>query len=249
MLYLIGIGLWDEKDISVKAKEIICRTKTRVYLETYTSKLSVSREELEKTYEKPIKLLDREGIEQGSSELIEKAKDMDIAILIVGDALSATTHISLIQEAKEKGVKFEIINNASVLTAVSITGLELYKYGQTTSIPFDNPDLETPYNVIKNNQSLGLHTLLLLDLNPEEDRFMTVKEAIHILSQIEGRKEEKVFTSETLCVGCARLGGDYKIVAGTADKVKEVDFGGPLHCLIVPGKLHFVEEEMLRLWK
>ena len=27
--------------------------------------------------------------------------------------------------------------------------------------------------------------------------------------------------------------------------IKKFDFGGPLHSLIIPGKMHFVEEEML----
>ena len=27
-----------------------------------------------------------------------------------------------------------------------------------------------------------------------------------------------------------------------------LDFGKPLHCLIIPGKLHFMEEEMLKLF-
>ena len=49
MLYLIGIGLNDEKDISIKGLEIV-RKADLVYLECYTSKLQCSIEKLEKLY-------------------------------------------------------------------------------------------------------------------------------------------------------------------------------------------------------
>ena len=45
MLYIIGLGLADEKDISVKGLEIV-RTAERVYLEAYTAILLVEKEQL-----------------------------------------------------------------------------------------------------------------------------------------------------------------------------------------------------------
>ena len=45
MLYLIGLGLADEKDITVKGLEIVQKAK-RVYLEAYTSILLVDHEKL-----------------------------------------------------------------------------------------------------------------------------------------------------------------------------------------------------------
>jgi hypothetical protein len=45
MLYLIGLGLADEKDISVKGLEIVKRAE-RVYLEAYTAILLVEKEQL-----------------------------------------------------------------------------------------------------------------------------------------------------------------------------------------------------------
>jgi len=45
MLYLIGLGLADEKDITVKGLEIV-RKVERVYLEAYTSILLVDHEKL-----------------------------------------------------------------------------------------------------------------------------------------------------------------------------------------------------------
>jgi len=45
VLYLIGLGLGDEKDISVKGLEAIQKSKL-VYLESYTSILGVDRSKL-----------------------------------------------------------------------------------------------------------------------------------------------------------------------------------------------------------
>ena len=79
---------------------------------------------------------------------------------------------------------------------------------------------------------------------------MTVSEAIEILLEIESRKKQGVFTQETFCVGCARIGSDNFIIkAAAAKNLKKMDFGRQPHCLIVPGELHFVEEEALRQWR
>ena len=43
MLYFIGLGLGDAKDISVKGLEAIKKSK-RIYLEAYTSLLTVGKE-------------------------------------------------------------------------------------------------------------------------------------------------------------------------------------------------------------
>ena len=88
-----------------------------------------------------------------------------------------------------------------------------------------------------------------LNLKPDEDKFMTVNSALEILEQIEDRKKEGLIAKDTLVIGCARLGSDDFIVkSGKLSEIKKFDFGKPLHCLIIPGKMHFMEEEMLRLW-
>jgi diphthamide biosynthesis methyltransferase len=45
MLYLVGLGLADEKDITVKGLEIVKKAK-RVYLEAYTAVLLVEKDVL-----------------------------------------------------------------------------------------------------------------------------------------------------------------------------------------------------------
>ena len=248
-LYIIGLGLGTEKDVTVRGKEIIDKCEI-VYIENYTSLLQCSLHDLAKYYNKELIIADRKTAEQGDEKIVAEARDNDVAFLVIGDPFSATTHVQLFKLAREKDVKVEVVHNASILTAVGIVGLELYKYGKTTSIPFldDFPQLETPYNVIKENLSLGMHTLCLLDIKVPEQRFMTVNQALDVLLDIESRKKERLITDDLIVVGCARLGrDDYVIKAGKLIDVKKFDFGGEPHSLIIPGNMHFVEEEMLEL--
>ena len=64
-----------------------------------------------------------------------------------------------------------------------------------------------------------------------------------------------VYSAQSIAVGMARLGADTQyIVSGTMeelanldrDGIPDVDFGGPLHCLCLPGTMHFLEADMLR---
>jgi diphthine synthase len=244
-LYMIGIGLWDEKDITVKGAEAIKKC-SKIFLENYTSKLGVDVAKLEKFHGRKIILADRNIVEKHNYEILEPAKQECVSFLVIGDVFSATTHTDLYLTAKKQGINVVVINNASILNAVGIVGLELYKYGKTTSIPFHNTNIEAPYDVVKQNKKNKLHTLLLLDIDAEHNKHMTINEAIEYLLRVESKRKEKVFTKDTKCIGVARLGSDKpKIVHGKAEELLKTDFGEPLHSLIVPGELHFVEEEAL----
>lgn len=234
MLTLIGLGLNDEKDISIKGLDSIKKADI-VYLENYTSKLQCSKETLEKFYGKEIQLVEREVVENATA-IISQAAYNNIALLIVGDVFSATTHIALYQEAKQKGIEVKVIYNASILNAIGITGLELYKFGKTTSIPFH--ESETPYKVIKENGKL--HTLCLLDLVPSENKFMEAKEAIEKL-------HKAGFDTNTKVVVCAQLGSDKPTIIYTEAKNLKLIQKFP-QCLIIPGELHFMEKEMLDMY-
>jgi diphthine synthase len=79
---------------------------------------------------------------------------------------------------------------------------------------------------------------------------MTVNEAIRKLLKIEKAREENVFMRDSLAVGIARAGSPKPVVkAGTAEELLKKNFGEPLQVLIIPGKLHFAEEEALELLK
>lgn len=55
-------------------------------------------------------------------------------------------------------------------------------------------------------------------------------------------------TEDTVCVGLARLGSDAQTIrAGTLRQLASCDLGGPLHSLVVTGRLHPLEVDMLRI--
>jgi diphthine synthase len=242
-LYFIGLGLYDKKDISFRGLEIV-KECDYLYLDSYTSLLNSSKEELEELYKKEITLADRNLVEQQAEEILEQAKRQDVGFLVAGDPFGATTHIDLRLRAHKAGIRTEIIHNASILNAVGEIGLELYKYGKVTSIPFDNEKIDTPVEVFRLNQKNKMHTLFLLDLEPSRDRFMTIHEAVeHLLS--------KGLQPKQRCIACAGLGSHVpEIRVGSAQQLLQVTFTKKPCCLIIPAEpLHFVEEEALEIWK
>ncbi len=246
MLYLIGIGLGNEKDISIKALEILKNCKY-VYLECYTSNIGFDIANLEKLINSKIILASRNLVEN-KNEIVKNAGNSNVAFLVKGDVFGATTHIDLFLRAKKNGVNVSVLHNSSVLTAVGDTGLMLYNFGKVTSIPFENVNVEVPYNVLKDNLSLGMHTLFLLDLKSSSE-FMDFRAAIEYLLIIEKKRSAKIFTCDTKVVVCAGLGSDNQLIKyGKVDEILKADINIYPQCLIVPGKLHFIEEEMLDLF-
>ena len=249
-LNLIGLGLNDEKDITLKGLELVKKADF-VYLENYTSKINCNISYLERLYGKKIILADRKLVEMDAEKtILQQAREKEVAFLVTGDVFSATTHMDLYLRAKKLGIKTRITHNASVLTAIGITGLQLYKFGKITSIPIENENVEVPYDVLKSNQKNNLHTLFILDLKLNSNDSLSLNDAIRYLLKVELKKGEKVLTDNTLCIGCAKLGSlDQIIKAGKANDLLKFDFKNGMHCLIVPSKqLHFMEEEALRLY-
>jgi len=263
---MIGLGLGNFQDITLRGLAAV-RNSQHVFLESYTSIYGSSRLELEEFFEREITDANRDFVESHAEKILEHAKKENVAFLVIGDVFGATTHIDLFLRAKEKEIDIKIINNTSVLNAVGITGLELYRFGRTASIVFDDDNWipETPYEIIRENKKLGLHTLCLLDIKtaepskenllkgikkPEPPRFMTVNKGLQILLKIENKRKEEAVSEDMIVVGVARLGNeDMKIKAGKIKDIIKEDFGAPLHSLIIPGNLHDIEKEMLYLWK
>jgi diphthine synthase len=238
MLYLIGIGLTC-KDLSLNALESIKKCK-KLYLEGYTN-IGCEKEHLEKIIKKKTIKVNRELIENKSKTIIKEAKKQNIGMLIYGDPLSATTHINYFIECKKENIKFKVIHSNSILTAVGETGLFLYNFGKTTSIPFNNENIKAPIEVLKNNLKLGLHTLFLLDLDPENKKFLTINNALEYLL---------INKIKSNCVACCALTTNkQEIKYGKIEDLIRLKFNNFPQCIIIPGKLHFIEEEVLSFWK
>ncbi|MCE8426592.1 MAG: diphthine synthase [Candidatus Methanoperedens sp.] len=250
MLTFVGLGLYDEKDITIKGLEAV-RKADVAYFEFYTSHLiGTNIEKMERLYGKKLNLLTREDVEQ-TPVWLKEAKEKNVVFLSGGDAMVATTHIDLRLRARDMGIETSIIHAPSITSAVSgLTGLQNYRFGKSTTIPFPymvrNKRIvsEAPYDTIKMNQKNDLHTLVFLDIDAEKG-FMEIGIAASILLETEDRKGEGIL-SNSLGVGIARAGSDYPAVhADYLPGLKEYDFGGPLHILIIPGTLHFIEAEAL----
>jgi diphthine synthase len=248
-LVFVGLGLYDHLGISLRGLEET-RTANNVFIELYTSLLpSFSGKLFAEISGKEAQTVVRKDLEEGSGEIILDAAETGKAVLLVpGDPLIATTHVALRIEAEKRGIRTRIVHGASILSAaIGISGLHNYKFGKSVTIPFssENPS-ETPYEVIAQNKNLGLHTLCLLDINVDEERYLSIGEGLKELSKMEARRKEKVVAFDTLAVGVARAGSDAPTVkAGFVRDIIDYDFGKPPHSLIFPGRLHFMETEAL----
>jgi len=239
MLYLIGLGLNDEEDLSLKA--ITAIKKCEVYCDLYTSNWHGNLKKLEEIAGKKIEVLDREKTE--SDFLIKKAKQGNTALLVPGDPLTATTHFELLLEAKKEGIDVHVIHSSSIYTAIAETGLQIYKFGRTTSLVYPEKGFEpsSPYEVIAANKKAKFHTLILLDI--KENKQMTIRQGIELLL-----KNSAISRNEKI-VACCELGGNSIIEYDSASAIIEKDPKEIPAVIIIPGKLNFKEEEALELWK
>ncbi|EEY14989.1 diphthine synthase [Verticillium alfalfae VaMs.102] len=124
MLYLVGLGLSDETDITVKGLEVV-KKASRVYLEAYTSILLVDQTILEAYYGRPIVVADRDMVESNSDEILRDAQTEDVAFLVVGDPFGATTHTDIVLRARELEIPVATVPNASIMSSIGAAGLQL----------------------------------------------------------------------------------------------------------------------------
>uniref|UniRef100_A0A7S2DK48 diphthine methyl ester synthase n=1 Tax=Haptolina brevifila TaxID=156173 RepID=A0A7S2DK48_9EUKA len=262
VFHLIGLGLATEEDITLKGLRAVQRC-TKVYLEAYTSILGVPRTRLEEVFGVAIEEAPRELVESQIEPILERAKHEDVALLVVGDPFGATTHCDLLVRAKQLEVPINVVHNASIMNAVGCCGLQLYRFGETISIPFFTstwrPD--SFYDKLAANLRLGLHTLALLDIKVREPtmtslargrpeylppRFMSIRQGITQLLEIEKRRGEGVCPPEARAVGMARVGAEGQmVVTGSLVELRDVSFGAPLHSLVLIGRAGADEEELL----
>ena len=271
MLHIVGLGLGDLTDVTVKGRLLI-ETASEVVLEHYTSILSgVSVSDYEQFFGRPIVLADRDFVEgRQIEELISRAKTAEICFLVVGDPFCATTHTDLVLRARTLQVPVNVVHNASIMSAIGCSGLQVYRFGETISVPLlkDNWQPDSFYAKLHENFSRNLHTLCLLDIKVKErseegmmrgkdlfepPRYMTVLQAVEQLHHIEQTQQLKCFADDVNLVALARVGKpDQTILFGSVRQFRDSSIaadalGGPLHSLLVCApELHDLEREFLR---
>ncbi len=245
-LAFIGLGLYDEKGISLHGLEL-ARSADLVLLENYTNLMpGLNLDSLGRMIGKEIRLVGRKEVEDGKG-ILEVASRGEVALLVAGDPFIATTHVDLRIRAMKRGIRVEVVNAPSIISvAPGAAGLQNYKFGRSATITFPEPFSIVPYETLKVNKSLGLHTLFFLDLRVDEGRFMKAGDAIRLLLEMEAQQHGGIVSEDMLMVVLARAGTPSQLVkAGKAALLKDLDFGPPPHSLIVPGRLHFMEAEAL----
>ncbi len=226
MLYLIGLG-FDEKDITLKALDVA--KKCECYFELYTSVWQGSIKNLEEIIGKKIKKLERSDLEENLQNILSMAKSKDIAIFVPGDPLGATTHIDIVLEARKQKIPVKVIHNISIFSAIGESGLQLYKFGKTATIPMTK-QLEFVKDSIKTNRKAGLHTMLILDIG------MNSKQALEILLEAKLiKKDDKLII--------AKIGTKSEMHYDKAINLLRHESAPAV--LVIPGKLHFKEKEFL----
>jgi diphthine synthase len=245
MLTMIGLGLGGPNSITMDGV-IALSMSDYLFYETYTSPIhSETLEWVKLKSQKKLIHLSRSQVEE-PTELIDLAREKNVALLIVGDALSATTHVSLLLDCKNNNIEYQVIHNASVLTAVAgILGLQHYNFGPvaTLVLPEGNYKPLSPIDKIKTNMKNGNHTLVLLDIKADQhDKkpiYMKVSEAAEQIIKAGLSEEIKV-------AAAARVGREsQKLWYGKLKDLKELDLGEEPHSLVVPSRLHFTEKEFL----
>jgi len=229
-LILIGTGV--SFDITLAGLEAL-KACDKVYIELYTNPIDFAAiEALERLCGKKIARLERNLVE--SEFLVEEALSRTVCLLASGDPLTATTHITLLMDAKKRGIETKVIHNSSIHSvAPARAGLQIYRFGKTATLVNPRPNYKptSSLDIIRENQRQNAHTLVLLDTEPQP---MEAKVALGMLSEF------------SHCVVLSRVGlGDERISYGTVEKLKEKDLGKPPFTIIVPARLHPVEQEFL----
>jgi len=247
-LVFVGLGLNDEKGVSLKGLEET-RSADNVFIELYTSLMpDFNLQRFEDLCGKKVTLVSRRELEEenGIAILLAAQKGKTV-FLVPGDPFIATTHVTLRIDAEKKSVKTRIVHGASIISAIiSLSGLHNYKFGKTVTVPFPENFSATPYDVIVQNKRSGLHTLCLLDLKASEKQFLSVNQAVALLMEVELKRREGVVTLDTPAVGVARAGSkDPTLKADFVRGIVDYDFGEAPYSLIFPGDMHFMETESL----
>jgi diphthine synthase len=248
-LSFIGLGLFDEKDLSIKGLEEI-KNCDKIYAEFYTAKLAgTDIKKIEKQIGKKIEVLTREQTEKGDV-ILESAEKGKVALLTCGDPMTATTHVDLRIRAIKNGIETKIIHGSSIATAVpGLLGLQNYKFGRTTTLAYPEKNYfpTSPYEVIKDNRKMGLHTLILLDIQADKEKYMTANEGMKLLLEMEEKIKENILSKDSVICVVVRAGSNKPVtLANTIENLIARDFGPPLHTLVIPGNLHFMEIEALK---
>jgi len=257
-LWLIGLGPGDLGLMTADAIEHARACEHR-FLEGYTATLPSDQESQLESLIGPWQRAMRPAVEK-PSEILELARNSPVALLVVGDPMQATTHIDLEAHCDEQSIEFSVIPGLSATSlAVSLSGLQSYRFGRQVTLPFAYGDYlpTSPLELIDANYRSDLHTLVLLDLDPtgmgvDEPQPMRPAQAVELLQKMAERLTEREGdTRDSMSTPLAQwdsillsdLGTpDQRVVSGNLEDIAKVE-RGRIHCLILPAEFSGLERE------
>lgn len=248
MLWFVGLGIYGPRDLGARALEILSNVD-KVYFEKYTSPISEADiDSLQQTLKKEIEVVPRWLIEDGRA-ILEAARNSNIALLVYGDPMIATTHLELRIRAEKEGIRTKIVHAPSSITSiVGECGLHIYKIGRIITMVSEAQAATSVYYTIYSNLVAGNHTLLLLEYNQEKNFFLKPNDALKMLLECETDQKHDVISEDVFAAVASRIGGDnQQITCGRIASLLQCDFGEPPHSLIVTGSLHFTEVDALKV--
>ena len=248
MLWFVGLGISGTRSIPIEVVKII-QEADFVYLEAFTSPISKQHEdEIKNMVNGSFKIAKRWLVEDGQ-EILKTSKSSTAVLLSYGDPYVATTHIELRTRAKLENIETNTIHSASAITSmVGEAGLQFYKVGRMVTIMNEKKSTITPYTAIFKNLTQGLHSIILLEYNHDENYFLDPKDAISNLLDVEKEQKRNVLNNDTFAIIASRIGFEtQKIISGKFSNLLKVDFGEPPHSIIITGKLHFTESDAINV--
>lgn len=248
MLWLVGLGIYGHKGLSTKALEVLKNIDT-IYVEKYTSPMQdPDIDALKSVLKKEIKIVPRWFVEDGR-EILESAKNNDLALVVYGDPLVATTHLELRIRAEKNGIKCRVLHASSSITSIiGECGLHMYKIGRIITLVSEAQAIASIYYTIYSNLVAGNHTLILLEYNQEKNFFLKPNDAFNMLLDCERDQKHGVISENTFAIVASRIGSDdQNIVSGRISSLLQSDFGTPPYSIIVSGSLHFTEIDALKV--
>ena len=238
--HLLGIGLRGTRSITIEENEVLRKCR-KIYIDTYTSIFPENfMNDLSHTYGGEIIPLEREELE--SMAFIKNGKT-DSALIVSGDPFGSTTHMSIARECIDKNIDLKIYENASIISIIwGRTGLSAYRSGSVVSIPdFGNEYVPaSPYDKILQNISMGLHTIVLVDLkNGKNIDSLRLREIIILMRDRHGLED----IMKRVSFSIERAGwNDEAIHMDSLENILGRQLMSP-YCIVIPGKIDFNERE------
>lgn len=249
MLWFVGTGINGYLGLSLAAVDVLKKCDV-VYVEKFTSLLGPGElAGLDKAIGRKAVSVQRWFVEDGR-EILDFAREKEVALVTYGDPLIATTHSELRTRAAKNSIKTGVLHAASGIASImGECGLHMYKFGRTVTMMSEPKSAISVYNTVFDNLLAGCHTLVLTEYSHDEQKgafFLDPCAALKMLLDVEHDQRHGVISEDMFVVVASRIGAkDQRVVSGKIRSMAGVGFGEGPHSVIITGPLHFTEVDAL----